>query len=530
MAMGYFSPSALACWLQTPRAASWGAIAGASVGLSLLLGCAELSTTDAAAPDAPTPAPSVATPIAQQPPADWAEADVIALLEGHSHPIQRLVASPDGQYLLGLTEQEMVLWDVAERQLLRFLPGHRVEGFGDDVTLPAGNAAFSADSRWVISAFYSQGIGSTESLLLWDAATGAQVGQLGTYEGCRTVAVAANTLVSACDDGVQVWDLARREERFRVYGFDQGGRPVEALALSPDGTRLATVDLNATGGGDGEDSTLIRLWQLGDRTAEPLGSLTGHQMEISQLAFSADGQYLVSVGFDQQVLVWDWQTRQTVTRLGYNASDNLPVAVALHPESPLVVGDFQLGEVLQLPGGDVVRDVLIPRSGGSTAYSFTRQGNELAAAGLPPTFYNPVVRLFSPFVSGAADVPRPSERTAYQELPLIDRWSYGIEGLPNRIDGSDPQAVALGIVPLEAFSDSPESPEISTEVLEAQGDRQVILVTQQGLADDSIANIRHRIEFAPVGAAGHWQVIWVGEQYQCWPNRGHQDWSADRCQ
>jgi WD40 repeat protein len=245
---------------------------------------------------------------------EWANVDIVGSLSGHSHPVRVLMASPDGRYLLGLTDYEMALWDVSQGQLIRFLPGHLID-FGDPalapLQVPARRAAFTADGRFVVSVLDDPGFATIQaSLLMWDMATGEHR-SLGSYLGCRDVAIAGSRMVTACDDGVQVWDLTTGDQQYVLYSFEQGGRPVETLALSPDGQTLATADLNATGGSEGEDATRIRLWALGESSGDPMAELRGHSSSIAQLAFSGDGRYLVSGGFGQgvaQIIIWDGQT------------------------------------------------------------------------------------------------------------------------------------------------------------------------------------------------------------------------------
>ncbi|MEL6616157.1 MAG: hypothetical protein AAFQ43_10485, partial [Bacteroidota bacterium] len=54
-----------------------------------------------------------------------------------------------------------------------------------------------------------------------------------------------------------------------------------------------------------------------------------------------------------------------------------------------------------------------------------------------------------------------------------------------------------------------------------------ILVTQTGLADDSVRDLRTLFVFERRG--GTWAFIAAGTQTRCWQGRGHQDWRAARC-
>ena len=55
----------------------------------------------------------------------------------------------------------------------------------------------------------------------------------------------------------------------------------------------------------------------------------------------------------------------------------------------------------------------------------------------------------------------------------------------------------------------------------------VIVYTIIGLADDSVGAIRNRIELKR--NQNKWEIVWVGEQYKCQINRGHQNWSGSLC-
>ena len=69
---------------------------------------------------------------------------------------------------------------------------------------------------------------------------------------------------------------------------------VTALALSPDGSRLAA---------EFDDGT-IKLWNT-DQTEQPIATHKHHSSCVSALAFSPDGQQLASVSWDKSVRFWD---------------------------------------------------------------------------------------------------------------------------------------------------------------------------------------------------------------------------------
>jgi len=101
---------------------------------------------------------------------------------------------------------------------------------------------------------------------------------------------------------------------------------VRSVAFSPDGNTLVTA---------GDDRT-ARLWDLTDRTApRPLGQpLTGHTGPVRSVAFSPDGNALVTAGSDGTARLWDLTDRTAPRPLGQPLTGhNGPVnAVTFSPD------------------------------------------------------------------------------------------------------------------------------------------------------------------------------------------------------
>jgi hypothetical protein len=95
-----------------------------------------------------------------------------------------------------------------------------------------------------------------------------------------------------------------------------------------------------------------------------------------------------------------------------------------------------------------------------------------------------------------------------------------------RILGDTPQATALALfADLTCESEGRQSESVQLDY-DAQGGA-IATVTVVGLADDSVAAIRLRLDFVWHHESG-WQLVWVGQQQRC--RRGEsQAWTAALC-
>jgi len=94
---------------------------------------------------------------------------------------------------------------------------------------------------------------------------------------------------------VSVWDVPKGTELFALVGNMDD---TYGLALSPDGTRLATASYDKN----------VRLWDA--TTGQLLHTFRGHTAGVSAVTFSADGKYLVSGGGDHAVRVWSVEEKR----------------------------------------------------------------------------------------------------------------------------------------------------------------------------------------------------------------------------
>jgi hypothetical protein len=134
------------------------------------------------------------------------------------------------------------------------------------------------------------------------------------------------------------------------------------------------------------------------------------------------------------------------------------------------------------------------------------------------------------------DLPRAaSESAAPPRTPssiAVQRSAYSVillSSLKGSLSSGDPSQLP-SMVLNSNFGKQQRAPKI--EIDRSNPTQILASVTYLGLEDDSVKDIRYRIEMIPSGslcACQSWKISWMGRQYRCQAGRGAQDWSAQLC-
>jgi WD40 repeat protein len=158
-----------------------------------------------------------------------------------------------------------------------------------------------------------------KSARLWAVETGKQTAVFPTAS-ISTYAVAFSPdgkQVAASDDRlVRLWDVNTGQEKASLIGHTDY---LTSLAYSRDGKLLASAD--AVG--------KIRLWD--PKTGQEIAVLTGHGTTIQRIAFSPDGATLAAADYSATTLLWDIKTRRRVHQI------REPVPPSVNPGSMRVM-------------------------------------------------------------------------------------------------------------------------------------------------------------------------------------------------
>lgn len=265
---------------------------------------------------------------------DLESGNEIRKLKGHTRGVFTVGFSPDGQYILSASMDNTIrLWDVKNGAMLQsyncgnhltgvasFSPDGKIIAFGDGTVLKIldvksgkilkelcarkdnvisnlfeniSSIAFSPNGKYVATATYND-----KTIRVWNLETDSVVRVFnGHRRAVTSIAFSpdGNRLVSgACDRTVHVWGM--KEDNCEILKID-GNSDFYSVAYSPDGKYIS-----AGGWPD------LYVWDA--ETGVNVQSFNGHTSMLNSVAFSLNGENIVSSSEDGTVRIWTFPPLQ----------------------------------------------------------------------------------------------------------------------------------------------------------------------------------------------------------------------------
>jgi WD40 repeat protein len=309
-------------------------------------------------------------------------------VEGRHGGETKFEFSPDGRWLVGgaaadcvgktgIGDVTLYVWDLSADDIaasVRALRGH---------PRLTTTVAFSRDGRWLANASgcWTTRYGSADgSIRMWDLrgplvdtrprvfeGLDGPIGSIAFSDDGSRLAAGVGPMGQGTE--VRVWDLeAEQKDQGRSYsGFEQ---PVRIVRFSPDGRRLFVIGTGAavrvwnlepepgqskhwdigigeasphrfpvTVSSDGRNLAIgrgprIKMWPLDFEKKPRFRLFRGHEDEISSLALSRDGRWLLTGSNDKTARLWD-------LRREASSADPivLPHAQTMNPDGSYLVSD-----------------------------------------------------------------------------------------------------------------------------------------------------------------------------------------------
>jgi WD40 repeat protein len=213
----------------------------------------------------------------------------------HEHEVWCVAFSPAGSQVASASWDETVrLWDLSDRRKLDIFNPARV----------AFCVRFSPKDGKYLAATAGASLGGDTGLFLWDSATRAPALSPIEHDGnpyCFDFSPDGQHLLKPAQDKtprhfVEIWSAQTGQ---KVGQFANHLEDIWAIKFSPDGQKVATASNDRT----------IALWHWNPTSSDDATPIWRHGLNAvgfaDKMAFLRDGAWLLTVGEDNSVIVWD---------------------------------------------------------------------------------------------------------------------------------------------------------------------------------------------------------------------------------
>lgn len=178
-----------------------------------------------------------------------------------------------------------------------------------DTKIGVANIQLSADAKTIVS--YLPGDMGIGRAVWWDVESGEKLREFDNIT--EPAAFSADLKMIATieyitdDEGRTSFELIVRETEDNDVLWQRAlDRPARNLTFSPDGTELSTV------------TEFVNSYSTAD--GSPIRTLSGHEMPIVSIRYSASGKQIVTAADDGKVIVWDLDRGTIKARLSAHTS------------------------------------------------------------------------------------------------------------------------------------------------------------------------------------------------------------------
>lgn len=213
--------------------------------------------------------------------------------------ISTLAFSPDGALAASAAhDRTVVIWKVEGEQITYLTTLDLADPVCQEkLDCPVTALTFSPDGAYLAAAVTDTVNGQASAIWLWNNADWSLVGklidpkkQLNGDIQALTFSADGGTLYSTSAASVLIWIVADLRLERRLSGHTDG---VSDLALSPDGTRLASASWDGT----------VRIWRL-DQVSPLSTTLEGEHGALNAVTYSPDGSLLAALPGDLAPIFW----------------------------------------------------------------------------------------------------------------------------------------------------------------------------------------------------------------------------------
>ncbi|MEW4488784.1 protein kinase [Thalassoglobus sp. JC818] len=286
---------------------------------------------------------------------DTKSVSTIKTFRGHFGEVRAVDVSSDGRTIFsGAKDSRAVAWNIDQYEEIRVLNGRSLSGHSDAIL----NVAYDPEGSRIVTASRDR------TGRIWNAHTGEL--ELTLAEGHQFLTSNAVFLpdgrilaTAAADDTVRLWDVATGAQILEIPKTGQSA----VIGISFDGKWLLT--------GSNDQST--QLWRLDevlklasiesidsveDLPIKPV-SLEGHHGRVTSVSFAPDRNQLVTCDSNGRMILWDAETAEVIWEVRHH--NRLISQVAFTPDGQQILTachDHTVGTVDASTGAEIVDQVL----------------------------------------------------------------------------------------------------------------------------------------------------------------------------